>query len=86
MDPRTEDTTTMTTNKLNDPAGAAWRASLGLPEAYEDLMAAAFLDAIDAQSRGPIGNTNPLATVTCPHCSGRMAAIDAKAHVRTMAR
>jgi len=28
----------------------------------------------------------PTRVVTCPHCGGRMAAMDAKAHVRTMAR
>lgn len=43
------------------------------------------LQDIEAQASGFTGY-NPVAKVTCPHCGGKLQAIDAKAHVRTMAR
>lgn len=38
---------------------------------------------IDNLSRGPLGSPNPVAPVACPHCGGRMEAIDARKHVVT---
>ena len=42
------------------------------------------LQNIEKQATGFTGY-NPVAKVICPHCDGRLQAIDAKTHVRTMA-
>lgn len=36
---------------------------------------------IEKQATGPMGTYNPVAKVTCPHCGGKMQAIDAKKHI-----
>lgn len=38
---------------------------------------------IEAQATSDFGTYSPVRVVECPHCGGRMQAIDAKVHVRT---
>lgn len=42
---------------------------------------AAQIQNIEKQATGSFGTYNPIAKVICPHCGGRMQAIDAKKHI-----